>query len=249
MALASALYRGTVQHRHHQHTDHAFTYPIAFLWIDLTELNGLDQISRWFSVERFNLCHWRRRDYIGDADADPAEAAREVVRKQLAEGAGKRVCMLTHPAHLGFCFNPVTFYYCFDDEVLTHIVAEITNTPWKERHQYAFRFGDHAFDEFRFDKQFHVSPFLPMDLNYHWRFERPGANLRVHMNVLSEETRAFDATLTLRRESMNPASLRRYVFSELAVSARILWRIHWQALRLWMKKAPVFDHPNKDSTS
>ena len=249
MEIESALYRGSVQHRHYKDLSHRFSYPIALMWIDLSELDVIDRISPWFSVQRFNLCHWRRRDYIGDAKVAPAEAVREVIRDQIGDEAGSRVCMLTHPAHLGFCFNPVTFYYCFDDSSLTHVVAEITNTPWKERHQYAFRFGDERFSEFRFAKQFHVSPFLPMGLDYHWRFERPGPNLRVHMNVLSSGSRAFDATLSMSRQPMNAATLRHYVFSEMAASARVLWRIHWQALRLWLKKAPVFDHPKKDSPS
>ncbi len=160
------------------------------------------------------------------------------------------VRLLTHLRYGGYVFNPVSFYYCFqpDGATLDAVLAEITNTPWRERHSYVLPvrdgvpYGDGW--EWGFDKAFHVSPFLPMDCAYRWRFTVPDEALRVHMQVDREGRRAFDATLTLLRQPLDGRSLARVLWRYPLMTAQVMTGIHWQALRLWLKRTPVHDHPS-----
>jgi DUF1365 family protein len=250
-ALASAVYDGAVRHRRHSPQPHAFRYRMAQLYLDLDEVDRVFDASRLWSVDRRNLGEFRRSDYLGD----PAVPLAEAVRERAAAALGRRpegpIRLLTHPRYFGYVFNPVSFYYCHaaDGETLDCIVAEITNTPWKERHAYvlpaeaAERHGRAL--GWSFAKRFHVSPFLPMARDYAWRFTVPGDDLHVHMDVLHDGEREFDATLHLQRRALDAASLRRLLWRHPLMTAQVIGAIHWQALRLWLKRTPVHDHPTR----
>jgi DUF1365 family protein len=159
------------------------------------------------------------------------------------------VRLLAHLRYGGYVFNPVSFYYCYeaDGERLHSIVAEITNTPWKERHAYVLPVGRANASgralHWTFDKGFHVSPFMAMRRRYDWRFTAPGDDLRVHMRVLDGTDTEFDATLALRRRPLDGAGLARVLLRYPLMTAKVIGAIHWQALRLWLKRVPVHDHP------
>jgi DUF1365 family protein len=143
--------------------------------------------------------------------------------------------------------NPVSFYYCFDESgaTLETIVAEITNTPWKERHQYVLPVADAAarLKRFGFDKDFHVSPFLPMDMQYRWSFNQPEDRLFVHMQNHRNGEQMFDATLALKHQPVSTFRLLCILATFPLMTLKVIAAIHWQALRLWVKRTPVFDHP------
>ena len=154
----------------------------------------------------------------------------------------------------GYNFNPVSFYYVFDasGRELETVVAEITNTPWDERHSYvlsvaeAERVGANTL-RWQFDKGFHVSPFLPMDMRYDWRFTEPAETLDVHMENWREGRCDFDSTMTLRRLPMTRGNLARALWSFPLITLKVSALIYWQALRLWWKRTPFFVHPEKRS--
>ncbi len=250
-ALASAVYEGGVRHRRHAPRAHAFRYRMAQLYLDLDELDRVFDGRPLWSVDRRNLAEFRRSDYLGDPDVPLAEAVRARVATALGRRPQGPIRLLTHPRYFGYVFNPVSVYYCHaaDGEGLDCIVAEITNTPWKERHAYvlpveaAERRGRAL--GWSFAKRFHVSPFLPMARDYAWRFTVPGDDLRVHMDVLRDGDREFDATLHLQRRPLDAASLRRLLWRHPLMTAQVIGAIHWQALRLWLKRTPVHDHPTR----
>ena len=249
--LSSAVYEGTVRHRRHAPHPHAFRYRMAQLYLDLDEIDGLFD-RRWlWSANRRNLAEFRRSDYLGD----PAMPLAEAVRERAAAVLGRRpqgpIRLLAHLRYGGLAFNPVSFYYCYaaDGIALDCIVAEITNTPWKDRHAYvlpveAAETRGRAWS-WSFAKRFHVSPFIGMERDYGWRFTAPGKDLHVHMDVMRDGEREFDATLHLRHRPLDAGSLRRVLWRYPLMTAQVVGAIHWQALRLWLKRNPVYDHPAK----
>ena len=249
-ALASAVYEGSVRHRRHLPRAHAFRYRMAQLYLDLDEVDQVFR-DRWlWSAGRRNLAEFRRADFLGD----PAQPLADAVRDRIQRATGERplgpVRLLAHLRYGGYSFNPVSFYYCHErDGSLHSIVAEITNTPWKQRHAYvlplaaATRRGRAL--HWGFDKCFHVSPFLPLDRRYAWTFTVPGDDLRVHMDVLGDASREFDASLSLQRQPLDSRSLARVLWRYPLMTSQVIAAIHWQALRLWLKGTPIHDHPSK----
>jgi DUF1365 family protein len=248
-ALASAVYTGWVRHRRHAPHPHGFRYRLFQLYLDLDELDRAFA-GRWlWSVGRRNVAEFRRSDYLGDPSVPLRAAVLDRVEAETGSRPAGPVRLLTHLRYFGYCFNPVSFYYCFaaDGRTLEAIVAEITNTPWKERHAYvlpvaaACRRGPAL--EWGFDKRFHVSPFLPMARRYRWRFTTPDDALRVHMDVLDGERADFDATLVLERRPLDGPTLARCLVAYPLMTARVITAIHWQALLIWLRRNPVYDHP------
>ncbi|MEO5561117.1 MAG: DUF1365 domain-containing protein [Dokdonella sp.] len=252
--LASAIYEGWVRHRRYAPHAHAFSYRMYMLYIDLAELDQLFD-PRWlWSQRRRNVAEFRRSDYFGES----AQSIDEAVRDRVARDTGQRprgpIRMLTHLRYFGLAFNPVSFYYCYaqDGITLETILAEITNTPWKERHAYVLAV-DMASRKGRslrwdFSKAFHVSPFVPMQRDYAWRFSVPGENLCVHMDVVDHtiegRPRELDATLVLKRHEFSGANLARVLFRYPFMTAKVIAAIHWQALRIYLRGNPFHDHPN-----
>lgn len=245
----SAVYEGWVRHRRHHPRPHAFRYRLAMPFIDLAELDRVLALHPLFGFARFLPARFRREDYLGPAELTLAEAVRRRIARETGWCPEGPIRMLGHLRYFGYCFNPVVFYYCYgrDGRCLEAIVADITNTPWNERHAYvlpldrAERRG--ATHRFRFRKRFHVSPFLPIERDYDWRFTEPGDGLAVHMRVLDGSRCELDATLVMRRHALSRRSLGRCLWRFPPMTLKTIAAIHWQAFLTWRKRNPVYDHP------
>jgi uncharacterized protein len=244
-----------VRHRRFSPRPHKFSYSLFMMYLDLEELTRVFN-GRWlWSMSRTAVARFRREDHGGPADT----SLREWISDFLQHHTGRRprgpIRLLTHLRYFGYCFNPVSFYFVFDEngEVLEDIVAEVNNTPWGERHLYPLTgqmnlgFGDKR--RYRFPKAFHVSPFMPMDMLYDWRFTTPRETLNIHMESLERGDRVFDSTMRLHRVELSTATMAASLARYPLMTGKVIGAIYWQALRLKLKGNPVFDHPAVTSYS
>ncbi len=239
--MHSCIYAGSVRHRRFTPVANEFRYRMFMLYLDLDELDQLFDGFWLWSARRPAPAWFRRADHYGDPGRPLAESIRELVARETGRRPEGPIRLLTHLRYFGYCFNPVSFYYCFDpDGAVRDIVMEVNNTPWGERHCYVLpRRGDGGQAmRFDFDKAFHVSPFLPMDMHYRSRLTPPGEQLFVGIENWREGGRVFDAHLALKREPITHAALARQLLTDPLVTVRVIALIMWQALKLWAKRAP-----------
>lgn len=222
------------------------------MFLDLAELPNLFDVHPLWSYERTNVACFRRRDHFGNPAIPLDQAVRDLVEGRLGSRPQGPIRLLTHLRYLGHCFNPASFYYCYDsaNTVVETIVVEIHNTPWGERYCYVLgaEQNEHPIKHWRrhqFAKSFHVSPFIDMDIHYDWRFREPGDSLKVHMIDYQKGKKLFDASLALHRRAITRPALTRVLIRYPMMTGKVIAMIYWQALRLVLKKTPFFTHPKK----
>jgi uncharacterized protein len=185
----------------------------------------------WVRHRRFEPVEhaFRYRISMEYRDVEEPHRVLDLVEERTGRRPAGPVRLLTQPPRLGVGFNPVSFFFCFDGDRVAAVAAEVTNTPWGERHTYVLDGRDGVVD-----KRLHVSPFLAMGGSYSWRVSEPGETLQVHIETREAERRVFDATMSLRRRERA-----RRGFGQVGV----LVRIYLQAARLKLRGVPVHPHP------
>lgn len=250
--MESCLYEGRVRHRRRGRVEHAFAFPLFMLYLDLDELDAVFR-GRWlWSTRRPALAWFRRADHFGDPQR-PLEAC---VRDLVEERTGRRplgpIRMLAHLRYAGYVMNPLSVFYCFapGGERVEAVVAEVTNTPWGERHCYVLEAEPAARGKrsirLRTPKEFHVSPFMGMQFTYDWKLNEPGHHLCLSIaNRERGDALVFGASLALERREIDGRSLASVLVRYPFMTVRVIAGIYWQALRLWLKGAPFHSHPRK----
>ena len=185
MALESAIYEGTVRHRRFGAVAREFSYRVFMIYLDLAEVNEAMSIHPLWSTRPRSPTRFRRADYMGPAQLPLDACVRNTVEERTGQRPQGPIRMLSNLRHFGVVENPVTFYYCFapDGNELETVVAEVTNTPWGDRHAYVIdgRFAGGSRVSSRLDKVLHVSPLMGMDRSYELSFGRPGETIPVHI--------------------------------------------------------------------
>ncbi|MGZ8252624.1 MAG: DUF1365 domain-containing protein [Methylophilaceae bacterium] len=253
--MQSAIFTGQVRHRRFLPVAHSFSYRMFMMYLNLDELPELFK-GRWlWSGTKSNLAWFNRKDYLGDPSQPLKTSVSELVERETGQAPRGPICLLTHMRYFGYCFNPASFYYCFeaDGTTLQAIVTDINNTPWGERHAYVLDCATSQkagrFLRFEFSKNFHVSPFMPMNIEYDWSFSRPEAALNVHMQNLMADGKMFDATLNMHRQEISGKSLALVLAYYPFMTFKVIAAIYWQALWLWLKRVPFITHPKLDDNT
>lgn len=243
--MHSAIYQGVLRHRRFHPKSHEFSYRSTLFYIDLDELPGLFDGAKHWSLNGKSLGQFCRADYLGESHDSLITSVRMEVTRQLGFCPQGPIRMLTNLRMWGMCFNPVTLYYVFDLDAETPalILAQVNNTPWNERHCYIVP-CDATTGKAKqaFTKQFHVSPFNPLDMEYRWISSNPAKNLVVHMENHRADLCHMDATLTLEREEWSATSLQKILWQQPWLTLKIPVAIYWQAFKLLLKRVPLYDH-------
>lgn len=250
--MDSCIYEGRVKHTRSTPATHQFSYRLFMMYLDLDELPTLFG-RRWFwSASRPALARFRRSDHLGPDKQPVGDAVRDLVEGETGRRPDGPIRLLTNLSYFGYCFNPVSFYYCFgkDGETLEYIVSEVNNTPWGERDIYVMDCEGAALTEssWRFSpsKKMHVSPFMPMEIEYDWVLSTPADRLSVYMANTKDGKRFFDASMTMNRKRLTSWSLAGVLLRFPFMTFKIVVAIYWEALRLWGKRCPVYAHPGKE---
>lgn len=243
--MHSAIYEGYLRHRRFVPHAHRFGYMVFMLYLDLDELDEVLKLSPLLSDKPWRPARFCRADFLGD----PGVPLKQAVCERIFEATGERhdgpVRLLANLRYFGYLINPIAVYYCYDhDENLRYLVAEVTNTPWRERVSYVLRCDpEQRSQRIDFQKEMHVSPFNPMAMTYQWRSNFPARTLGLNLEARCDGAIHVDATLALRRRELDRAGLAAVLRRFPWMTAKVALTIYWQALRLWLKRTPFFDHP------
>jgi DUF1365 family protein len=269
--VKSAVYEGVVTHRRFAPRAHEFRYRIAMPYLDLDEIDEICSGHPLWSARRPNAVWFRRADFLAgtvdpeepnppDAGASLGNAVRDLVETRGRARPTGPIAMLAHLRTWGWLFNPVTVYFCLDADgtQVDALVAEVTNTPWHERHAYVLGpipcpASDPHCDptrlQYRFPKALHVSPFMGMDQEYVLECDppgrRPGDRLVVRLASIESGQKVFEAMLVLRRREATRRELGRVLWSYPLMTLRVSTAIRRQAFRLWRKGVPFHPHPSR----
>jgi len=240
---AASLYVGDVMHARLKPFVHRFNYRVMSLLIDLDRLADADRQSMLFGVNRHALYAFHERDHGRRNGASLRAYAADCARARGIDLAGGKVLLLCYPRLLGYAFNPLSVYFCFDaagDLVL--MIYEVRNTL-RQMHHYVLPVApaERRADLIRQqqDKTFYVSPFIAADMCYHFRISPPADTVKIRILETDANGPLLAATFSGRRRLLTSVSLTKAFLALPFVTIKIIAAIHWQALRLWLKGAKL----------
>ena len=252
--MHSCIYEGKVRHRRFAPVPHEFTYRIWMLMLDLDELESVFKGRLLWSTKRFNFAWFREKDHLRTVrQTNDNQSLKELILSFLKNKgiqSNGPIRLLTQLRYLGFVMNPVTVYYCYqgDGQTLSAIVAQVNNTPWGEEHLYLIHSTDKPSKTISIDhlaKDFHVSPFMPMDMNYSMKFTQPNRKLAVRMINFRESSKILDVIMNLQQKKITSMNLVRVLVSNPLISVKVFVAIYWQALKIYLKRMTFYPHPKK----
>jgi DUF1365 family protein len=243
--LNSRIYVGKVNHQRFSPRKHSFNYKMFLLAIDLDEIASLNKLSAWFKFDKFAPLTFKSSDYLAKDIAHGDKFSKNAVWKKVAQLGGDnlatRVLFVGQLRCFGLYFSPINMYYCYDvEDDLRYLLVEVSNTPWNERFYYLIDMHEQLIS----DKEFHVSPFMDLQMKYHWRIKAPDKHLSLHIDSYGEQ-KMFSASLSMKSMPFTNENLRHCVLSIPSMALKTLAGIYWQALKLFIKGVRYIPHPEK----
>jgi len=249
---ALGLYQGIVNHRRTRPCLHSFNYRMTQTWIDLQQLDLLDRISVFWSTRGPNIVRFKPENYFPSQASDQSDLYQRVckqIHQQTNKDFNGKAYLLANLSYWGYCYNPIVFVCCYENDELRYLVAEVHNTPWNERFVYVHdiesttgSIDEKGYYHAHFKKSFHVSPFMPMNLQYHWTYKIDDSRFFIDMNVLEKEQSIFNATLNLKGSPLQRHQANGIPFRFPFTCVKVMSAIYWQAFKLWLKRVPFHTH-------
>jgi len=241
--MASVIYSGHVRQRRYGEKNNAFKYSMFLTALDLDEVNDSFSVGRWFAVEKRAVLSFRHSDYLDGEGKLTRQKIWDKVVSLGGENYGGKGMLLGQLRCFGIYFSPVNFYYCHDEAgELRYLVAEVSNTPWNERHCYLVEHKQNTMT----DKTFHVSPFMNEDMAYRWRFTALNPRLYLNIdNVTPDGNTLFDATIYMDRQAFTRSNLIKQLIRIPAMTVKTMLGIYWQALKITLKGIPYVPYTKK----
>lgn len=241
--LNSQICTGHVSHARKEHAHHAFRYPLYMLWVDLDELEILNNIHWALGTQWRNLLRFKQSDYFPDGTGPLKNRALCAIKNLGISDTFEKVFVLCQGRCFGFYFSPVNFYFYQDqNDAIRYMVAEVSNTPWNERYHYLVPLDKNKVNH---PKQFHVSPFMDLAMEYHWRVKTDDEQVKIVIDNYRENEQVFNASLHLYRNPLSAQVIKKTIRTFPAMTLSVVKGIYWHALQLFLKKVPFISHPGK----
>lgn len=240
--MSSGIFHGVVHHSRLGDKPHHFNYSMYMLGLDLDELANTLSCSKLLSTRWFSPIRFKAQDYVPGSQNSLKQRVLDKLALLGNKQSIKKVIAVVQGRCFGVYFSPINFYIGLDehDKPLV-MLAEVSNTPWLERHYYKVDLAQ----TLPTPKAFHVSPFMNMDMDYHWRVKYNGKKLLVHIENHTNANKLFSATMALKCHEISKINLMKTLFSLPAMTVKIFAAIYWQALKLFMKRVPFVAHPER----
>lgn len=243
------IFTGYVRHRRFYPKKHQFSYKLFMFCLDLANIQNLFKNIKQVSLETFNWFSFKRKNYLHQSPLPIDTYARQLVMRRYGVYPQGKIYLLTQLSCLGYCFNPISIYFIFDEthENLDYLILEVTNTPWGERHNYVLKHTNtpkNATYHYQFAKELHVSPFMSMHYSYQLHLKLQKEKIVLHMENHIDGKKDFDATLILKAQENG--TIKKVLWHFPLITYKIAAAIYWQALQLWMKGVPFHAHPHSN---
>ena len=246
--MTAKLYSGTLRHARYTPKKHVFSYKVFMPFVELQSLETLTARLPLWSAKRWAPARFLRKDFLGQETMPLVDAVRHRIHEETGCQHTGPIYLLANWRYFGYQNNPIAVYYCYDTagEQLEYVVAEVTNTPWGERHSYVLKApGANAPLATEFDKSLHVSPFNPMNMTYRWHSNAPDDELTIQIALFEQDQRVFDAVLSLTAAPLDARSAPRAVLTYPLMTIKVVAGIYWEALRLFLKGVSLHAHPKR----